>query len=176
MIVSIASENRAAKTVVGQVRQRRVREPRPVTLVAGLLAHERERGRPVEPERVHEIHPALGVGTLGLHHPDVRADESGDDVADGRRRGRLAQRLERDAAPGGEVVGPPGDDRAHQRVARTEVVVDGGAVLAGGVGDVADRHAEAAAQEELLGHVEQLRLGARRRCPTSGSCCHRVAP
>ena len=45
------------------------------------------------------------------------------------------------------------------------MVVDGGAVLAGGVGDVADRHPEAVRQEQLLGDVEQLRLRARGRGP-----------
>ena len=161
--------------VVRQVRQRGAREARPVALVGGVLAHEGERGRPVEPERVHEVDPALGVGTLGFDHPHVGTDETGDDVADGRWRRRVAQRLQRGPAPGGEVAGPPGDHRADQRVAGAEVVVDGGTVLARGVGDVADGDAETAAQEELLGHVEQLRLGVGSSRARGGDC-HRLAP
>ena len=148
------------------MRQRGAGETRPVALVSGVLRMNVERGRTVEPERVHEIDPALGVGPFGLHHPDVGADEAGDDVADGRRRSGASRKApERGAAPGRQIAGPPRDHRPDEAVARTEVVVDGGAVLAGGVGDVAYRDAEALAQEELLGHVEQLRLGARRRAP-----------
>ena len=176
MMVSIASAKRASNSARGHVGNRIARESFPVALLRGVLGHERERGGTVEPERVHEIDPALGVRPLGVDEADVGVHEAPDDVTDGGWLGRTTERVERGPAAGGEVTGAPGDHRADQAVARTKVVVDRRAVLAGGLGDVADRHPEAVRKEELLGDVEQLRLRARRRGPIGLQARHHPAP
>ena len=176
MIVSIASARRASNTSLRQVGDRVAGEALPVALLARVLRHEGERRRPVQPQRVHEVDPALRGRTFGVDQPDVREHERADHVADGRRLRRAPQRVERGAAARREVARPSGDHRADQAVAGTEVVVDGGAVLAGGIGDVAHRHAEALGEEELLGDVEELGLRARRRGPIGLQAGHHEGP
>ena len=162
--------------VLRQCGHRVAGETLPVALLSRVLRHEVERGRTVEPERMHQIDPSLCRGPFGLHEADVGVHEGSDHVAQRRRFRGAPQGAERGAATGRQIPGAPRDHRADEAVSGTEVVVDGGAVLARGVGDVPYRDPQALGEEELLGDVEQLRLGARRRAPIGLQAPHGLHP